>query len=475
MPKLTKIIATIGPASDSEENVSRLINIGVDIFRFNFKHNTLAWHSERIKRVNRVAKQLGATVGTLVDLQGPEIRINMPYDEIEIKAGEKLLFGEEAFEKKEKGFSISHPQILPHLHKGQKISADDGSFHFSVEKAKIHTYLKSMTGGLLKNKKTLNIPGANFPFPVLVERDFEGLKFASLHEIDFIALSFVRTAQDIATLKSEMTKYQIKAKVIAKIETLKAIRHLDEIIEKSDGIMVARGDLGVELPIEQVPYYQKIIIKQSIIKSKPVITATQMLQSMVESPHPTRAEISDIANAAYDLTDAVMLSAETAIGKYPQEAVMYMTKTVDYNEKKNTVDSRKRFNFELTDQTAILCDTAYGLSRLYIKRKEKIAGFLVFTETGKTVNLLSRYRPLIPIFAFTSSQKSSNFLSLNYGVTAFNKKIVKNTQVHKKQIKQAVDYLVSKRYLNKGDILIVLHGNYWGVEGGTSTLKLVKV
>ncbi|OGK62524.1 pyruvate kinase [Candidatus Roizmanbacteria bacterium RIFOXYB2_FULL_38_10] len=476
MDKLTKIVATIGPTSDSEDTVEELIHAGVNLFRFNFKHNIISWHNERIRRVNKVSKRLNKPVGTLIDLQGPEIRINMPQDELIIRENDLLVFGEDVYKQSSKGFSISHPQIIKHLKEGQKIVADSGSFSFTFEKNGEKTYLRSHSNGVLKNRKALNIPGADFPFPVLVDRDFEGLKLAERNEIDFVALSFVRSPEDILVVREEMKKYHVEAKLIAKIETEKALKHLDEIIEISDGIMVARGDLGVELPIEEVPYHQKIIIKKSIKKGIPVITATQMLESMIEKPFPTRAEISDIANATYDLTDAVMLSGETATGKYPVEAVRVMSKTVAFNERKNMVDSRKRFDFQKEDQDAIMCDTAYGLYLEYRKRKEHIAGFLAFTHTGKTIRLLSRYRPLIPIFAFDPQDKISESLTLQYGVIPFCfKQIGKKTRVNKEDIIKAVAYLKKQKLTKRGDILIVLHGEYWASQGQTSTVKILKV
>ncbi|MDO8609097.1 MAG: pyruvate kinase, partial [bacterium] len=227
MDKLTKIVVTIGPSCDSFEMIERLIRAGVNIFRFNFKHNTIEWHNDRIQRVNKVAEKINMPVGTLIDLQGPEIRINMPYDEIQVQEGDLILFGEQVYDKtfdktKDKGFSISHPQIIEHLEEGQKLLADSGSFSFIFKRIKGISYLESLSLGILKNRKALNIPGAGFPFPVLVDRDFEGLKLAQRHEIDFVALSFVRTAQDIKTVKKEMKKYNVTGRLIAKIETKKA-------------------------------------------------------------------------------------------------------------------------------------------------------------------------------------------------------------------------------------------------------------
>lgn len=474
--KLTKIVITIGPSCDSPVMIKTLIDLGVDIFRFNFKHNSIKWHDERIKRVNQVSKKMGIPIGTLIDLQGPGIRINMPYEKISVKKDELLLFGEEVLTKKEKGFSISHPKIIPSLKEGQKVLADDGSFSFFVEKFQNKTYLRAKTSGILKNRKNLNIPGANFPFSVLVDRDFDGLKLAQRHEIDYVALSFVKSTEDIKTVKKEMKNYRVTPKIIAKIETKKALDNLDGIIEESDGVMVARGDLGVEIPTEQVPYYQKIIIQKCVKRGIPVITATQMLQSMVDNPVPTRAEVSDIANAVYDSTDAVMLSAETSIGKYPLQSVEMMKKTVLFNEKKNIIDCRKKFDFELKDKEAVLCDTAYGLYIEEQNQKNNVSGFLIFTHTGRTARLISRYHPLVPIFAFTPNQSVSESLNINFGVFSFPYELIsKKGEVMKIDIQKAVEFLLKRNWIKRGKTLIVLHGDYWAVEGGTSTIKFLTV
>ncbi len=473
MMKFTKIVTTIGPACDSEEMIAKLIRAGVDIFRFNFKHNAIEWHDERIKRVQLTARKIGVFVGTLIDLQGPEIRINMPYDQLSVISNQLLMFGEEVFKNNQEGFSISHPQIIEYLHEGQKIIADDGAFTFFLERINGQTFLRSHTDGFLKNRRSLNIPGSDFPFPVLIDRDFDGLKLAERNEIDFVALSFVRTAEDIKVLRKEMEKYKLPAKIIAKIETRKSLEHIEEIMNTSDGIMVARGDMGVELPVEEVPYYQKTIIKEAIKKGLPVITATQMLASMTDYPYPTRAEVSDIANAVYDLTDAVMLSGETALGKFPIETVDVMRKTVAFNESKNKVDSRLRFRFDLADQESILCDTAYGLYMTKKNLNETIAGFVVFTETGRTVRLLSRYRPFSPIFAFVHDRAVVDSLTIHFGVTPVFHPVKKNKKITSIDIRYAINELLKKKLVQKGQELIVLQGDHWGKKEGTSTISLI--
>ncbi len=474
MNKLTKIVATIGPSSDSEEMIEKLISLGVNIFRFNFKHNTVEWHNERIERVNTVADRMGIAIGTLIDLQGAEIRINMPVDQIAINKGDLLLFGPESFENKEPGFSMSHPNIIENLTDGQKLVADDGAFIFYVVKKDGKCYLKSDSGGTLGNRKSLNIPGADFPFPVLVDKDFEGLKLAQKNEIDYVALSFVRSAEDLIFVKTEMEKYQFRASLVAKIETKKAIDDLDNIIDNSDAIMVARGDLGVELPIEQVPYYQKLLIKKCIEKGKAVITATQMLQTMMTNPYPTRAEVSDVANACYDQTDAVMLSGETASGQFPFEAVQVMKNTIDFNEPKFFYDIRHKYKILTNEINDVIAEAAYNVYMKLNTQEEHLAGFVVFTHSGKTAELVSRYRPLVPIFTFTPDKSICDRLSLFFGVYSFINDEKPSDEITKDDILRSVSFLQNKELVKKKDRLIIIHGDHWA-EGTTSTVKVLTV
>lgn len=477
MDKFTKIVATLGPATEAESSIAKLISAGVDVFRFNFKHGTLDWHNKTIQRVNNIAKKLNKSVGTLIDLQGPEIRLIMSQDEIDVSINEEIPFGKDAIKSVgTKGISFTHPQIIPYLKDNQKIIIDAGAFEFILNKKGRRHFLLSLSKGELKNKKSVTIPGSNFPAPVLVERDFEGLKLAARHDVDFVALSFVRSAKDIQLVREKMKKYSVTAKIVAKIETKKAIDDLDNIIEAADLVMVARGDLGVEMPLEEVPYYQKTIIKKSIQRNKPVITATQMLQSMEHHPHPTRAEVSDIANATYDLTDAVMLSGETALGEYPVEAVKFMSKTIAFNEKKNMVDSRVRFSFELKDYEELLADSAYGLLLKTQKNKLPISGFLVFSETGRMARLVSRYRPQVPIFAFVPSTTVGEALTVNYAVKAFVHRIPEGQgEILQSDVRKAIENLLSQNLIKRKDSLIVLHGDYWGITGSISTITIVTV
>ncbi len=476
MDKLTKIIATIGPVSDSQETIEELILAGVNVFRFNFKHSDVEWHNERIERVVAVAAKLGMPVGTLIDLQGPEIRINMPVEELEVAEGESLWFGKVVFEDaSKKGLSISHPDIIPHLKDGQKILADDGAFEFKVSKKGEECFLVSETAGVLKVRKSMNIPGADFPFPVLIDRDFEGLKLAAKNNVDFVALSFVRTADDLRVVREEMKKNGVGGRLVAKIETEKAIANLEEIVAESDAVMVARGDLGVEMPIERIPYYQKLIIKKCIEAGKPVITATQMLESMIENRYPTRAEVSDIGNATYDFTDAVMLSGETATGKHAVGAVRVMAKTVAFNEGQFLEDTRAWFDFKLTDTEAVVCNSAYNLYLEMRKLGDKVAGFIVFTESGRTARLLSNFRPKVPICAFCPDRETAESLLLNFGVFPViqGKKYERLKEVTRSQVLTGIGYLLGRKMIEGGKKYIVLHGDVWAREGGTSTVKVV--
>lgn len=476
MIKLTKIVATIGPASDSEEQIEALINAGVDVFRFNFKHSTIDWHAERIHRVKKVAKKMNKHIGTLLDLQGPEIRINMPGDGIQVEVGELVTLGEAAFTEKKKGFSCSHPDLFEFLKVGQHLLADDGAFTFTVMEVKPEVVLKCNRAGFLKNRKSLRIPGANFPFPVLVDRDFEGLKMAQRAEIDFIALSYARTADDVAVTRKEMAKYNVVAKIISKIEAKSAIDNLDEIIDASDGIMVARGDLGIELPLEEVPYWQKVIIKKCINRGIPVITATQMLQTMVDNPFPTRAEVSDVANATFDHTDAVMLSAESASGKYPLETVTMMKHIIQSNEQRFSADVRDMSLHKDADNERLLCEAAYSMYKNCETTKKGFGGFIVFTATGRTVRMLSRFRPGVPIYALVPSSKEADMMMLDFAVEPlshfepYTKDLMTIKGIH-----SIVEHLKKEKKIEKGQSMIVIHGDEWMKQGHTSTIKLIEV
>ncbi len=487
MKKLTKIIATVGPSTDSEEKISKLIDLGVNIFRFNVKHNDLPWHKEKIGLVKKLASEKDIAVGTLLDLQGPEIRTVVPHSSdnspeeegcIEIEKDEHVFVGEtQDPEFKDKKFTISHLEVLKHLTGGQRIVVEDGRATFRVERVtNAGAILVSEGKQELKNKKTFNLPGATYPMPTLTDKDREAIKMAAEIRVDFVALSFVRTDQDVLDLKDLMKKEGLPARVISKIETRIAIENLDAIVAASEGIMVARGDLGIEIPIEQVPFYQKLMIKKCLERGIPVITATQMLISMTNASYPTRAEVSDVANAAYDLTDAVMLSEETAVGHYPEETVKTMSGTVEFSEKQNILrDTRNIFDYDILDSEEMLCDTAYNLYLKFEEEKEPIGGFIVFSETGRTGRKLSRYRAKAPIYVFTPSSKVRDGLTMSFGVMPFIQpsKMPGTNAIRIEDMKETFAFLIKKEHVNPDKRYILLYGDNWNVAGGISTIKIV--
>lgn len=466
--KLTKIIATIGPSTESEESIRSLIEHGVNIIRFNFKHNDVNWHRQMIERVKKIASELKQPVGTLLDLQGPEIRITLSQPTLEVFEDKPIELGTEEF-------TISHPHIIAHIKDKQRIVVDDGQFIFHAQIKDKKLFLIPAQSGVLKNNKSMNLPGAEFPVSSLTSRDLTGLDVAAEVKIDYVALSFVRSVKDIEKLRTELDKRKLRAKVISKIEAQKAIDSLDEIIERSDAIMVARGDLGVEMPIEMVPYIQKTIINKCIVFGKPVITATQMLESMVANPFPTRAEISDVANAVFDLTDAVMLSGETASGKHPIATVKLMARVAVYNETKAFEDVRLEHSYVVQTQGELLCDAAYNLFHKSTK-KNNIKAFLVFSQSGKTVRSLARYRPHVPIYALSPTDETNRSLTLSFGVFPLRLEDVKiDAEVRKEDIKKTVKFLRTQGHLKKQDVVIVIHGEKWGEIGGASTIRMITV
>ena len=474
--KLTKIVATIGPASDDEDKIAQMLDMGVNVVRFNFKHADIPWHEERIARVKKIASEKNLQIGTLLDLQGPEIRLRTNGTGIELKKGEWVEMIGELNGDETNAISVTQPEIIAHLETGQLVLSDDGAFRFTAHRENDKTFLEPLQDGFLKNRKTLNLPGANIPLDVLSEQDYLGLDLAARAKIDFVALSFVRNRADVETLREQMRQRNIVAQIIAKIENPQAIEHLDEIIDATDGVMVARGDMGVEMPFEEVPYYTRLIIAKCVELGKPVITATQMLESMIESPFPTRAEVSDVATATYTFSDAVMLSGESANGAYPMEAIEVMKKTVTFNEIRQFTDTRTHFHFKLKTQTELLSESAYDLYQSMRRHSDvPLDGFVVFTHTGLTARVLSKFRPRLPIFAVCPSVKVARSLSLSFGVYAFVYDSQKNgdTAVEQSQVRYGLDFLLSQGSIIAGNKYLVVYGDRWSVEGGSSTVKVM--
>lgn len=469
IPK-TKIVATIGPACDSEEMLEKMILAGVSVFRFNMKHGDQKWHSDRIMRLRKVSQRIKIPVATLMDLQGPEIRIgDFKEGKIELKRGERVYFAVGPLTQK-KTIVINNLKVLEKIKPGQKILIADGFFEFKALKNENNQILAEVIeGGILGGKKNVTLPGLKIELPTLVERDLTNISLAAKEDIDFFALSFVRNKEDILTLRKIIKEKKLDAQIIAKIEQQEALENFEEILSASDGIMVARGDLGVQLPMEKVPYYQKLIIQRCRDVAKPVIVATQMLESMIENPRPTRAEVNDVANAIYDSTDAIMLSAESAAGKYPVKAVETMVRIASFIEEKINIEEE----IIIRDQVAAIVYSAYNLINQYLIDDPSLKGICIFTETGKTARLMSRLRPNLPIYTFTQSEKVRDQLCLSWGVTPFFIKEKKGP--FSKIRREALLLLKDKGFIKRGDKVVMIYGSHFGVPGQTNTIRVENI
>jgi pyruvate kinase len=409
MSKLTKVVATLGPATETEEIMRELILAGMNIARFNTKHGTPEWHLERIHRVKKVAKELDKAIGVLLDLQGPEIRINLKDEKsFEVKKNDELKFVSSDPGEKE----MNIPQIVVDaIQVGDLVSVDDGICEFKIIQKEENSLLaKCQNPCVIKHRKTMNTPGIVIDMPSLIDNDLVQLDNMTDEDIDFVGLSFVRNKKDIEILKDELKKRDLHADIISKIENQAALDNLDEIIAASDGIMVARGDLAVEVPFEQLAFWQKLIIEKSRAAGKPVITATQMLESMTFSPRPTRAEVSDVANAIYDGTDAVMLSGETTLGKYPVKCVETQGKIAMFNE-----PYAENYLWEFAGEDCVSAITCAAFNLLE-NRPDSIDKMILLTRTGRTAKIFSRFRPGIQVKALTANKHSYNKLSLAFGI-----------------------------------------------------------
>lgn len=466
MKKLTKIVATIGPATETEEILEELINAGMNVARFNTKHGTPEWHLERIHRAKKVAKKLGKSLAVLLDLQGPEIRINVKDGgSFQLKKGDHAKFVARAPGERE----MNIPQnVIDALQVGDVVSTDDGSCEYKVVKKENEVaVVEAMTDITVKHRKTMNTPGIVIDMPSLIENDLVLLRSMTDDDIDYVGLSFVRDAKDIAILREEMAKNNLHADVISKIENQASLDNLDEVMEASDAIMVARGDLAVEVPFEQLTYWQKTIIEKSRSAGKPVITATQMLESMIFNPRPTRAEVSDVANAIYDGTDAVMLSGETTLGKYPVKCVETQAKIAAYNE---PLAEATLWNWQDVGDVSSLTFAAMNLLE---SRSEEIDLVVCLTASGRTAKQLSRFRPDVMIKAVTDRKDIYNKLALVYGVDPI---LVTAKGFIYSSEKDLIENLKANKVIKSGQKVLILAGMSDVVKDRqTDSLLLVKV
>lgn len=468
MDKRTKIVTTIGPATDSAEMMEQLMLAGANVFRFNMKHGTVEWHEERIKRADDVAKKLGKTLGILVDLQGPEIRLETKdKKDVMVKKGEEVVFYK-SFENDQVTLCLPHEIIFNMAEAGKELLIDDGFQEFEITKVTPNTISAvSKDDYAIHHRKGVNFPGLDIDLPSLIDADLLKLDLASRSKVDFVALSFVRRKEDVEVLKVEMRKRKLDAAIISKIESQQSLDNFDEILAVSDGIMVGRGDLGVETPIEELAFWQKQLVYRCRIAAKPVIVATQMLQSMVEAPRPTRAEATDVSNAVWDGTDAIMLSAESASGKYPIKAVETMTKISKFNESHSFVASLPPYAETATEAVA-----ASAMKIIADDTNITPKAIVVLTSTGRTARVLSSFRPPVPIIAVSNSQKTVEELALSYGVSPY---YSKSASLNSDSPEKLLNELSDKKILSKGDLIVLVHGQNWLEAGSTNSLALLTV
>lgn len=468
--KRTKIVATIGPAVDSEEKIEKLIKAGVNIFRLNTSHETMEAHNRRFDLIRQVCEKLGAYCSIMIDLQGPKIRVGNLIEPINLEKNQEVIFSHQ--ENPEEGIiPVDYKGIAQDVTKGSRILLDDGKIQATVEKVEDNkVYAKITNGGLLKSRKGLNIPGSTNSLEAVTKKDIEYIKFAVEKKADYIALSFVRQKEDVLLAKKYINDYGADIPVISKMEKPQAIENLESIINVSDCIMVARGDLGIELSVVEVPICQKRIIKECNKQKKPVIVATQMLESMIEEPIPTRAESSDVANAILDGADAVMLSGETSVGKYAIEAVETMAHIAKSTE--NSYFYKFDNDFEMFDETTITRQAiAFGADRMIKHVKAK--ALLSFSHSGKSTKLMSRLRPSVPIIMVSDSETTCKKMALCWGVYPF----LKNwDDVLNQDILVNIDnFLINEIGLSYGDYVIITGSAPRLITSKTNFIRVHKI
>ena len=474
--KRTKIVCTIGPACSSEKILADLMDAGMNVARLNFSHGTHPDHKKLLDKIRKQAHKKQLSIGILQDLQGPKIRVGeISQKGIELQSGQEVILTTSARPAKNK-IPVTYTNLHKDAQKGQRILLDDGLMDMTVSKVNGRDiYCLVGTGGLLLPHKGINLPETNVSASSLSDKDKKDAFFGVKNDVDFIALSFVRSAKDIIDLRYLIKKYekQLKKKtsapirIIAKIEKREAVERIDEIIEATDGIMVARGDLGIETPAEDVPLVQKMLIDKAREAAKPVIVATQMLDSMIRNPRPTRAEVSDVANAVIDHTDAVMLSGETATGKYPVQTVATMTKIVQRTEasKFDDVEAPKIKKFD-TEEEAI---SSVG-SILSRSTDSKI--ILVASLSGSAGRIVSRYRPELPIFVSTNQERVHHQLNISWGVVPF---VLPTCSTIEELIERSTVYLLQNKFAKKSDNMIVIAGEPVGVSGHINFVEIRRV
>ena len=463
-----KIICTIGPACDSEDSIRDLMKLGMDVARLNFSHGTHAEHARRIQRLRKAARSLKRSICILQDLQGPKIRTGRLKNgkPVELETGSVLTITARKVEGTAALIATDFPDLAREVEPGARVLLSDGRIELRVRAIRgDDVECEVVNGGTLAEHQGINLPGAAVSIPALTEKDKLDLKFGLSHGVDAVALSFVRSAGDLRMAKDQMRKFGKSVPIIAKLEKPQAIEHLEEILEIANGVMIARGDLGVELPPERVPIIQKRVIQRAALWRTPVITATQMLESMTDSPRPTRAEASDVANAIFDGTDVVMLSGETASGRYPREAVAMMARIIIEAETSMAQmphSLRRRENHRYSVAETICESIAHAAEDL------RMGAIAVFTESGNTARMLSKHRPKALIYAFSRRAEVCNRMNSLWGVHPIHADKWESAEA---MVKTAEKELTAKGLLRPGDVLGLVAGTRL-TSGATNFMRL---
>ena len=469
--RATKIVATLGPATDSPQKIEQLISAGVDVVRLNFSHGTAKEHIQRASWVHEAAHRLERDVGVMVDLQGPKIRIGkFENGQIELVANAEFILDLDCKLGNQNRVGLDYRQLIDDVSDKDILLLNDGHIVLQVESlVNKEIFCKVIQGGILSDKKGINRQGGGLSAPALTDKDIEDISVAASIEADYVAVSFPKSANDIFRARQLLIKASSKAWVIAKIERVEAIRNLNEILDASHGLMVARGDLATEVGEAAVPALQKRMIQLARDKNKLAITATQMMESMTQSPVPTRAEVSDVANAVLDGTDAVMLSAETAAGKYPARTVSKMSEICLEAEKfvEGIVDSH------FLDRTFQSIDQSIAMASLFVALHLKIKAIASFTQSGSTALWISRLNSGVPIYAMTPEDSTRRRMSLYRDVQPIFLPQEQNDR--EELIRIAEQKLVDAKIVTQGDLIVVTIGEPLGQSGGTNTMKIVEI
>ncbi|NMA79667.1 MAG: pyruvate kinase [Clostridiales bacterium] len=465
----TKIVCTLGPSTDDPEVLKQLILSGMDVARFNFSHQNQTIHRERMNQLKKLRDELKRPIATLLDTKGPEVRLgSFVGNKVEIKSGQSYILTTKQCEGDDKKSFISFPGLVNDVSIGTKILVDDGLIELVVAEIKgTEIICDVINGGFLSNNKGVNIPGVKLSMPYLSEQDISDIKFGIEMGFDFIAASFVRSADDLILIRQVLDEQQCHhIRIVAKIENAEGVDNIDDILRVADGIMIARGDLGVEIPFERIPVIQKKLIERAYNAGKQVITATQMLDSMMKNPRPTRAEANDVASAIYDGTSAIMLSGETAAGDYPIETIKAMASIARTTE--HDIDYLRRFKLRDIDE---LPNVTNAISHATVTTAHDLnaRAIITVTKTGQTARLISKYRPLYPIISCTTEPTILRQMNMSWGVTPL---LIDEKESTDELFDAAVQAAEANKLVDNGDLVVITAGVPLGVSGTTNMMKV---